>query len=334
VDFVPLSTRTLGTANAYPLIGNVVVGEIMADPVAVPGLEAAAGEYVELQNRTAGSFPLYDAANPGNPWRLSGTVDFTFPAGASVPANGRALVVGFNPATNPATLAAFLNQYGVSAGVPIYGPFSGRFASEGETLMLERPDDPQTSGPDIGLVPYLEVEHVSWSNLPPWPNTGLGAGASLQRIAAAQYANDPVNWQTSVPSSGAPNNVNPLDTDIDGMPDWWEDTHALNRNSATDASLDAESDGVTNLNEFRARTNPRSTSSLLEIDSITRSVGSASVSFRAQAGVAYEVQYRDALGVGTWQKLSDLPSTYHARDAVVPDLLAPPGHRFYRLRIP
>jgi len=334
VDFVPQSTRTLGTANAYPLIGNVVIGEIMADPVAVPGLDATAGEFVELQNRTGGSFPLYDVNNPNNSWRLVGAVEFTFPAGASVPANGRALVVGFDPALEPAMRAAFLNQYGVPAGVPIYGPFSGRLASAGETLTLERPDNPQTSGPDHGLVPYLEVEHVSWSNLAPWPNTGIGAGASLQRLAAAQYANDPVNWQTGVPSSGTPNSVNPLDSDGDGMPDWWEDTHTLNRLSAADAILDADGDGVANRDEFRTRTNPRSGGSLLMIDDVSRSGATATVSFRAQAGVTYEVLYRDAFGTGAWQKLSDLPSAYYLRDVAVPDLQAPPGHRFYRLRVP
>ncbi len=334
VDFVPQSQRSLGAVNAYPLIGSVVIGELMADPVPVPGLDAVDGEFIELQNRTAADFPLYDPVNPGNPWRLSGAVEFAFPPNASVPANGRALVVAFDPVLNPTKLAVFTSQYGVPVGVPVYGPFNGRLASTGETIQLERPDSPQTSGPDIGLVPYLEVEHVSWSDVAPWPSTGIGAGASLQRRAVAQYANDPSNWLTGVPSSGAPNSVNPLDTDGDGMPDWWEDTHALNRNSSTDASLDPDVDGVSNLNEYRARTNPKSGSSVLEIDSVTRSIGSASVSFRAQAGVTYEVLYRDALGAGTWQKLSDLPSAYYARDAAVPDLQAPPGQRFYRLRVP
>ncbi len=334
IDFAPQSVLSLGSANAYPLIGSVVIGELMADPVAVPGLAAADGEFVELQNRTAGSIPLFDPAHPSNAWRLRGAVDFTFPGGASIPANGRVLVVGFNPATNPAKLAAFAQHYGVPAGVLVFGPFSGRLASAGETLVLERPDNPQTSGPDNGLVPMLEVEHVSWSDAAPWPSTGIGAGASLQRRVAAQYANDPVNWLTGVPSSGTPNSVNPLDTDNDGMPDWWEDTHALNRNSPVDAGLDSDGDGVSNLNEFRARTNPRSDASRLAIDTISRSSGSASVGFRAQAGVAYEVQFRDALGTGVWQKLSDLPASYHVRDVAVPDLQAPPAHRYYRLRLP
>jgi uncharacterized protein (DUF1800 family) len=47
------------------------------------------------------------------------------------------------------------------------------------------------------------------------------------------------------------------DTDEDGMPDTWEDTHSLNKNSAADATLDADSDGASNRSEYLAGTNPR-----------------------------------------------------------------------------
>jgi hypothetical protein len=46
------------------------------------------------------------------------------------------------------------------------------------------------------------------------------------------------------------------DTDEDGMSDAWEDTHALNKNSAADAALDGDADGLTNLREFLAGTSP------------------------------------------------------------------------------
>lgn len=42
----------------------------------------------------------------------------------------------------------------------------------------------------------------------------------------------------------------PADTDRDGMPDTWESARGLNPNSAADASLDRNSDGYTNIEEY------------------------------------------------------------------------------------
>ncbi len=47
------------------------------------------------------------------------------------------------------------------------------------------------------------------------------------------------------------------DSDGDGMPDAWEITHALNPKDASDASQDLDDDGLTNLGEFLAGTNPQ-----------------------------------------------------------------------------
>lgn len=46
------------------------------------------------------------------------------------------------------------------------------------------------------------------------------------------------------------------DEDEDGLPTWWEDRHGLNDDDASDAALDADSDGVVNLDEFFAGLDP------------------------------------------------------------------------------
>lgn len=46
------------------------------------------------------------------------------------------------------------------------------------------------------------------------------------------------------------------DSDVDGLPDWWELAHGLNINNDADASLDSDSDGLTALEEFEADTDP------------------------------------------------------------------------------
>ena len=47
------------------------------------------------------------------------------------------------------------------------------------------------------------------------------------------------------------------DSDADGMPDWWELKHGLDPADPSDASGDADSDGLCNLDEFRAGSDPR-----------------------------------------------------------------------------
>ena len=49
-----------------------------------------------------------------------------------------------------------------------------------------------------------------------------------------------------------------VDSDDDGMPDWWEWKHALNAADPSDAALDPDGDGLSNLAEFRAGTDPNS----------------------------------------------------------------------------
>jgi hypothetical protein len=47
-----------------------------------------------------------------------------------------------------------------------------------------------------------------------------------------------------------------LDDDGDGMPDEWEEMHDLDPMDPGDASLDADEDGKTNLEEYNERTDP------------------------------------------------------------------------------
>ncbi len=47
-----------------------------------------------------------------------------------------------------------------------------------------------------------------------------------------------------------------IDLDGDGMDDVWEDLHGLNSNDPSDALLDPDGDGVTNLGEYRVGTDP------------------------------------------------------------------------------
>ena len=198
VDYPAQKELTLGRANAGPLIGPVVISEIMYHaPAAGTNLPAS---YIELASIVSTNVPLYYPTEPTNTWRLRNGVDFDFPQNVQMPAQGRLLVVGFDPSTNTVTVNAFRALYGVDSNVPIFGPWQGRLGNSGETLELKKPDAWGTNG-----VPYILVDKVSYADTNPWPAIADGAGASLQRLGLSGYGDDPGNWFASNPTPGAPN---------------------------------------------------------------------------------------------------------------------------------
>ncbi|MCL4178907.1 MAG: lamin tail domain-containing protein [Verrucomicrobia bacterium] len=203
VDYPPQRWLTFAAPNAGPHVGPVVLSEIMYHPpVGMPEVPAS---YLELANVSATSVPLHHPVEITNTWRLNNAVRFDFPMGVALPAGGRLLVVGFDPASNPVALADFRARYGLGAEVPIYGPWNGRLNNADDTIELEQPDDWGTNG-----VPYVMVEKVHYLDREPWPATADGQGASLQRLRLDGYGNEPTNWFASTPTPGAANHPNLL----------------------------------------------------------------------------------------------------------------------------
>src|SRR5206468_10618771 len=168
-----------------------------------------------------------DPSYPTNTWKLDEGVHFQFPTNITVAAGAHILVVSFNPAIDTAALASFRAKYGVSNSVPIFGPWTGRLDDSGESVELYKPDAVQLPPhPDAGFVPYILVDRVKYQTTLPWATNANGTGASLQRITAANYGNDPLNWGSGLPTAGR---VNFVDSDTDGMPDDWEMLYTFNR---------------------------------------------------------------------------------------------------------
>jgi hypothetical protein len=173
---------TLGAANSGPRVGPVVISEVLYH--APPGGE----EFIELKNITGAPALLYDVARPANTWKVSG-LGFDFPTGVSIPSGGFVLLISSDP-------AAFRTRNTVPSEVQIF-QYGGSLQDDGETLELQRPD-----APDGSDVPYIAVDTVRYNDRAPWPKAADGGGASLQRRAASQYANDPINWLAAVPTPG------------------------------------------------------------------------------------------------------------------------------------
>jgi len=88
------------------------------------------------------------------------------------------------------------------------------------------------------------------------------------------------------------------------MPDDWELAHGLNPNDPSDAALDSDGDGLTNLEEFRAGTNPQDPANTLAISVIETVGDDLQLGYKTVMGVGYRVDRSDDSPVGPWTAIT------------------------------
>lgn len=200
--FVRMSEPTPGWANAYPLVGPVVINEIMYHP----NIDRNA-EYVELLNVSDDEVTLFDFKT-SEPWRFTddNEVDMRLPIDVPVTLQaGEHVLLAKN-----ALLIRSL--YRIPTGTRIVSWTSGNLSNDSGTIRLLQPGDLDEDG-----TPYwIEIDSVTYSNgthnenflrgIDPWPRAADGFGWSLSRLAAVRFGDDPNNWEAAVPTPGLPNN--------------------------------------------------------------------------------------------------------------------------------
>ena len=125
-DFVNLQIGTFNAENAPPSVFPAVINEVLYAPT------DPADEFIEIRNVSTQVLNLFHPVATQNTWKLDG-VEFSFPAGASIAANGFALVTFSDP-------AVFRAKYSIPVSVPIFGPFIGALSNQGEEIELLRPE--------------------------------------------------------------------------------------------------------------------------------------------------------------------------------------------------
>lgn len=200
-NFIFMSVPTPGWANAYPLVGPVVINEVMYHPAG-----DGDAEYVELLNITRDPVTLFDFSAL-LPWRFTdGTgIEFAFPSDypVTLQAGEHLLLVRSESLVR--------RSYSVPTNVRVLEWGSGRLANSGETLRLLKPGDVDEVGTrywiDVDCVAYSDGSHPENSpdGVDHWPVQADGQGLSLNRLFPTRYSNDPNNWQATIITPGSAN---------------------------------------------------------------------------------------------------------------------------------
>lgn len=126
-----------------------------------------------------------------------------------------------------------------------------------------------------------------------------------------------------------------VDTDADGLPNWWEDRFGLSKNNAADATLDLDGDGASNLNELLAGTRPNDAVSVFRITALQPEAGDLRITWTTVSGKSYVVQTNGHAGNGftdSSPRISASGAGESVTSIVVPNRTAN-GPRYYRVRL-
>jgi hypothetical protein len=121
------------------------------------------------------------------------------------------------------------------------------------------------------------------------------------------------------------------DADGDGLDDNWELRYGL-VSGAHGALADPDQDGASNLDEFRAGTDPTDASRRLRVVGVNREGDVASIRFTTELGRLYRVETSPTLHDARWSALAEaFPGTGETVEAI--DSAAGSAAKFYRIRL-
>jgi hypothetical protein len=163
------------------------------------------------------------------------------------------------PETNGGTLSSPTSAYNIYATGNYYdsnkdGLLNGRLLAKGDFGTATWCETPSVDYPAVSAMSAQDALNYVAAN----------AGASKWRDEADTYViNELLSYgkkgatisdETSLGLTNTVGNIasgtTPTDTDKDGMPDTWETQRSLNSNNSSDAILDRNNDGYTNIEEY------------------------------------------------------------------------------------
>ena len=152
------------------------------------------------------------------------------------------------------------------------------------------------------------------------------------RVGGISYAATMRAQDTDTDGDGI-KDVADLDDDNDGLPDDWEFSHGLNPTGPSDAMLDADGDGSTNLAEYQAGTDPQNLRSTRVETLGFDAQGAFLLRFEVVPNRAYTLEATPTLG-SPWSPIYEVTALPFSRIVELAVPVSGQPARFFRLRIP
>lgn len=301
-NFVSMTTPTPGATNSAPLVGPVVISEIMYHP------PVADAEYLELANITDAPVTLQSALT-GDAWKFTQGITHVFPTNPAVTLAAREKILLVRSS------AIFAQNYTPAVGTRVFQWTSGGLDNNGETLELAMPGDTN----NVGVRQFIRVDRVDFTDTAPWPTGPDGSGTSLVRVDESAYGNDYANWAEATPTPGQTS-----------YQQWLASQNLPVGQTGPDA--DPDGDGIRNAMEYALGTNPQVGSTLAW--NITKVGADTQVSYQLAAvrpDVGYFIQKTSALGQGGWTSLATITSGVNPSYQLAALDAAHDAGAFYRL---
>jgi Lamin Tail Domain len=179
-DFYPLAAGTPGTNNSAPWMGDIVINELMYDPISGNDDD----QYIELYNR--GTKPVSLAQ-----WQFTSGISFVFPANVTLAPDSYLVL-----ARNRTNLFA---KYPNLTPANTLGDYGGKLSHKGERVALAMPQVFTVSGP-TGITTntvYVVEDEVSYAAGGRWGQWSHGGGSSLELINPNVNHRLAYNWADS-----------------------------------------------------------------------------------------------------------------------------------------
>src|SRR5205085_332411 len=177
-DWYPMASRTPGGFNASILVRDIVINELMYNPISGNDDD----QYIELYNQGNNS------VNLGN-WQFTAGVTFTFPSNTII-APGAYLVVARN-------MTNLFSHYGSLSSGNTVGNYTGKLSHNGERLVLSMPDPFAKTNSHGNLTTntlYVVEDEVTYGTGGRWGQWASGGGSSLELIDPRNNHRLAYNW--------------------------------------------------------------------------------------------------------------------------------------------